>query len=440
MLYCGKGVDFMSILGFDRQDITPEIGCFLYGYVDDLRSESIHDRLNVNVFYFKDESSQALLISAEVCSINSVFSKKMREVLYARTGVPTDCIIIHGIHNHTGPNTDGNTGWGKLDIDYCENILLPATLKAAENAVKSAKPALVGANMGESLVGVNRREQTVDNRVNLGQCEWGCFDPRMAVFSFKTIDGAPIANLVYYTCHGTCAGVNTAISRDWAGGMIDALDRHTGVPTAFFCGAEGDVGPRLSNGKTVGTIKDVEIMGAKAGADAVRIFDGINEYKPLEFFIKNALVKLPLKRRIDKEDALEKLMEFRNHKVNLEGQIRDYCERVLKSYENDYVDEKSREIEQAIFGIGDNIFVAFPFELFSEIALRINKAKKGFEVFSLSNANGSEGYFPTEGELPKGGYEIDMFLTNYIQPYLDNADWHLIKETLKNLEEFKCTE
>ncbi len=430
----------MSLLGFDRQDITPEIGCFLYGYVDDLRSESIHDRLNVNAFYLKNDETAALMISAEVCSINTEFSARMRREISLATGVPSDNIILHGIHNHTGPNTDGNTGWGRLDIEYCEGVLLPAAVKASENAVKSAEEALVGISMGISLVGVNRREQTPENHVTFGQCEWGCFDPRMAVFSFKTTKGAPIANLVYYTCHGTCAGLNTAISRDWAGGMIDALENHTSAPTAFFCGPEGDVGPRLSNGQTVGKIEDVEVMGAIAGEDAKAIYDTITEYRPLDFSVIPASIDIPLKRRIDKEDALEKLLEFRNEKVNLEGQIRDYCERVLKSYEDDYIDIKARTIEQTLLSINDNIFVAMPFELFSEIALRINKAKKGFEVFCLSNANGSEGYFPTQSEIPKGGYEINMYLTHFIQPYCDKADWHLFKETLKNLEGFKCIE
>ena len=430
----------MSLLGFDRQDITPEIGCFLYGYVDDLRAESIHDRLNVNAFYMKNDETSALMISAEVCSINTEFSARMRREISLATGVPSENIILHGIHNHTGPNTDGNTGWGRLDIEYCENILLPATVKASENAVKSAKEALVGFAMGTSLVGVNRREQTPENHVIFGQCEWGCFDPRMAVFSFKTTDGENIANLVYYTCHGTCAGVNTAISRDWAGGMTDALHKHTSAPTAFFCGPEGDVGPRLPNGQTVGKIEDVELMGTKAGEDAKGIFDTITEYRPFEFSVIPSSIEIPLKRRIDKEDALEKLLEFRNERINLEGQIRDYCERVLKSYEDDYIDMRARTIEQTLLSINNNVFVAMPFELFSEIALRINKAKNGFEVFCLSNANGSEGYFPTQSEIPKGGYEINMYLTHFIQPYCDNADWHLIKETLKNLEGFKCIE
>ena len=431
----------MGYFGFGKCDITPEVGCYLYGYVDDLVSEGVHDNLSVNAFYFRNENQSALMISAEVCSINTVFSEKMRSEISEKTGVPYENIMIHGIHNHTGPNTDGNTGWGALDMPYCENILLPSAIRAAEAAVSSAVPALAGVGMGESLVGVNRREQDINNNIIFGQCEWGSMDKRMAVLSFRNAeDNSLIANLIFYTCHGTTAGLCKKISRDWAGGMIDTLEAHTNAPTAFFCGAEGDVGPRLSNGQTVGTIRDTEIMGETAGKDAVRIFDSIVSYSPLTFSVTSGVLKLPLKNRISKEDAASLLERFRNNTINLEGQKKDYAVRVLKSYEDGYQDKEFLSVPQTAISIGSFIFAAFPYELFSDIALRINKAKKGFEVFSLSNTNGSAGYFPCHSEISKGGYEIDMFLTHNIQPYCDNADFSLIKETLRNLEAFKCIE
>lgn len=430
----------MGLFGFGREDITPEIGCLLYGYVDDLESESVHDKLRVNAFYFADEKTEALMITAEVCSINTAIADKIRQAVSEKTGIEYDNIILHGIHNHTGPNTDGNTGWGDLDIDYCDNILLPATVKAASDAKNTAVNALVGFNMGESRVGVNRREQNLNNDIIFGQCPWGSFDPRMAVFAFTDINGKPLANLIFYTCHGTCAGLCKEISRDWAGGMMDKLEEKTGVPAAFFCGPEGDVGPRLSNGQTVGTIRDVEIMGETAGNDAVRIYECITEYAPLSIGIAAGELALPLKSRIPLEEARKHYEEHKNHSVNLEGQKRDYYSRVISSYKDEYEEKESIAVPQTALMINGSIFVSFAYELFSDIALRIDKAVEGYNVFSLSNANGSMGYFPCDSEISKGGYEIDMFLTQNIQPYCDNADWYLIKETLKNLEELICTE
>ena len=72
-------------------------------------------------------------------------------------------------------------------------------------------------------------------------------------------------------------------------------------------------------------------------------------------------------------------------------------------------------------------------KLFSEIGMRIDAAVEGLKVLSLSNTNGSEGYFPTQDQLCRGGYEIGMFLRNGIQPFADDADFHIVKETLRNL-------
>jgi len=71
--------------------------------------------------------------------------------------------------------------------------------------------------------------------------------------------------------------------------------------------------------------------------------------------------------------------------------------------------------------------------MFSEVGLRIDKYSREFKVLALSNTNGSEGYFVTEDQIPKGGYEVGMFLNGYIQQYVDNADYHVIMESLKNL-------
>lgn len=430
----------MGLFGFGKCDITPETGCLLYGYVDDLVSESIHDRLAANAFYFEDKGVSSFLITCDVCSINTIVSQKIRKAVSELTGTPFENIILHGIHNHTGPNTDGNTGWGDLDIPYCENILLPGILNACKRAVETKCEALVGVSIGKSDIGVNRREIDINNNCIFGQSPWGCYDPRMAVFSFTDTDEKPVANLIFYTCHGTCAGVCKEISRDFSGGMVDALAEFSGAPTAFFCGAEGDAGPRLPNGQTVGTIKDVEEMGLLAGKDAVDIYKKIDKYSPLEMKAAHTVLELPLKKRISLSEAKSLYERFKDFTVNLEGQTRSYASLVIDSYTNGYDEAQFRLIPQSAILINDSIFVAFPYEIFSEIALRIDREFKNHNIFSLSNANGSEGYFPTHSELSKGGYEIDMFLTGNVQPFTDHADWHLIKETLRNLEELVCTE
>lgn len=430
----------MELFGYDRQDITPPVGSLLYGYDDRCVSDHIHDRLRVHAFAFSQGARAFLMISAEVCIMQTALATKIRARIAEETDVRMEHILLCATHTHTGPNTDGNTGWGALDTAYCERIFIPNTVLAAKNALNNRKKALVGYHVGKSHIGVNRREQDIHNNLLLGQCAWGSYDPRMAVFAFRGEDGAPLANLVCYACHGTCAGYNTGISRDWSGGMLDMLEAHTGAPAAFFCGPAGDVGPRLASGRTTGDMRDVEAMGKKAGEDAVAVFQGITEYRPLQTAVTAGMLRLPLKKRLSQADAEDLLAPVRDKTINLEAQTRAYCERVLRSYEEGYEEKDCCYIPQTAVAIGDCVFASFPFELFSDIALRINREIKDCEVFSLSYTNGSEGYFPCHAELSKGGYEVQMYQTARIQPYADYADWHLAVETLRNLGGLPCTE
>ena len=41
----------------------------------------------------------------------------------------------------------------------------------------------------------------------------------------------------------------------------------------------------------------------------------------------------------------------------------------------------------------------------------------------------------SQDQICRGGYEIDMFKTGRLQPYADDADFYLIKESINHLKE-----
>ena len=423
-------------LGVARTIITPEIGCNLYGYSPDVLSESVHDDLNAIAFYFKSGDTEALLLNLSIASINTAISDEVTALIEERYSIPKGNIIISCTHTHSAPNVTGQIGWGDIDRKYYSEILLPNVLTAVENAKSSPVAVKMGVSVGESLIGVNRRQLHKNNEVHLGQNPWGPFDPKMTVITFVDENEKAVASIVHYGMHGTCAGKNHEISRDWSGVMIDELERQSGAITAFFNGAEGDVGPRLTNGLTtgVGDIAFAERHGAIAAADAVNIYNKTVAYHDAELSVFTGEVNVPLDRRISYEEAKEKYEQYKDCTINIKAQTAHYYKTQIDLYENGYVDKKFRTVPQTIIRIGDVAFIAFPYELFSEIAMRIAIEKKVPYTLSLSNSNGCEGYFVTEDQICRGGYEIGMFKTGYKQPYANNADWHLVKETLKNLD------
>ena len=137
---------------------------------------------------------------------------------------------------------------------------------------------------------------------------------------------------------------------------------------------------------------------------------------------------------MDYQTAKEMYNQFQKETVNLEGSLKKHYEDLIASYENGFQDEQFSAFPQTQIRIGDAVFVSFPFELFCEISMRIDRASKIPYVLSLSNANGSEGYFVSQDQICYGGYEVSMFKNGHLQAYCDNADSYVIQQTLSNLE------
>lgn len=422
-------------LGVAREVITPEIGGMLYGYPSCPHSTGVRDDLHVTVFAFSQKNLKALMISVELCAIRTDIANELRGELEEKFGVPKGKILMACTHTHSGPAMGGDGGqWGEFDQPYYDNIFRPAFIAAVEQALKAMEPVTVGIAVGASRVGVNRRELTLENKVTLGINEWGPYDPRMTVISFRKESGELLANMVAYGAHGTSAGACTLITRDWSGGMIDAMEAHTGAITAYFQGTEGDVAPRkLLEG--LSRIEQTDALEKLAAADAIRIFNSITDYQPVSIAVREDILRLPTKprmpydelcRRCDAVTDINKLrlMERVEYRFNL---------KVKASYEEGYQEQEFEEANQILFRIGDVIFAGAGFELFSEIGMRIDKAFPDQNVICLSCTNGKGGYFPTQSQLALGGYEIDSFRCRNVQRLVDDADFYYIKETIRNI-------
>ncbi len=423
-------------LGAAQTVITPPVGGRLYGYDPTTVSESVHDDLTASVFLFRTEDTDAMLISLTLCEADTKVCDELRGLASRISGVAVTRIMICCTHTHSGPNVAGNAGWGDIDRAYIDSVLLPRLSEAVEKAAGNVRPVTVGIGRGESFVGVNRREVYPDGSVRFGQNPWGCFDPTMTVLSFRYEDGSPAAHIIHYACHGTCAGHNHEITRDFSGIMCDRVSALFGGVTAFINGAEGDVGPRLSNGKTVGfgDIRYAEEHGGLAAADAVRIRRSIRHYSDAVLAADTYPVELPVKMRITLDEAKALREKYRGKAVNVDGQYAQYVEDVIASYQTDYTERNTKTVEQTLIRIGDVVLAGFPFEMFSEVARRVSAYAKVPQVLCVSLCNGMESYFVTEDQLCRGGYEVAMFRTASVQPYADNADTAYVNETVKNAE------
>lgn len=427
------------LAGAAKEDITPKIGTLLYGYVPDSVSTSIHDGLEAACAAFAQGDTKALLVTISVGDFGTALCDELRERIGKENGLPATRVVIAATHTHSAPNVSGIEGWGDIDREYVDNILFPRVCRACKRALEDLQPAELAIGTTESKVGINRRQQFPNGFIALGQNPWGCFDPEMTVIAIRNSETKKgIINMIHYSCHGTAAGNNREISRDWPGIMTDRLAAETGTLSAFWNGAVGDAGPRLTNGQTVGNIKHVEELGGIAATDAVKAYRNAGVYKAGELKLFEGVVGVPRKPLLPEAELRQKLATYEEPEklVNISRLEYAYYRESLEEYEAGCPPyEPEFSLNQTLISLGDVVFVPFPFEIFSEIALRLRAYSPIRHTLTLSNANGYSAYLPTEDQLVRGGYEVACFRFSSAHPLVDNADQILIDRTLALMSE-----
>ena len=426
---------FVFEAGAAREDITPPVGTLLYGYTPDTVSESVHDPLSATAAAFRQGGETVLLLTVTVGDFGTALCTEIRERIARELGLSAGRVIVSATHTHSAPNVSGMEGWGDVDRPYADGILFPAMEKAARRAVEGLAPAEIGVGCTESRVGINRRQQNRHGSVDFGQNPWGCCDLTMtcaAVRNAETKRG--ILNLIHYGCHGTAAGRNHEITRDWSGIMTDRLEAETGVLTAYWNGAQGDVGPRLTNGGTVGDIRHVEELGGVAASDALRAYRAVGPFIPGNLTVYEGEVRIPRKPLPPREEVAARLASYADPDALINIQRLQYAHfrAVMDEYEAGRpAASPDFSYPQTAVSLGDVLFVPFPFEIFSETSMRMRAYAPFRYVLCLSNTNGYEAYLPTEDQIVRGGYEVDCFLYSSARPLVNHADQVVIDENLR---------
>jgi hypothetical protein len=419
-------------VGVGREIITPKVGGNLFGYRPDIYSETIHDDLTVSAIAFIYNDVKAILISATVCLIDDNISDELRKLAGKNTDTAPENVILCATHTHSAPPLMKMRGWGDIDRPYYDEIFKPGFLKAVQTAVETLTPVQTGMSKGHSTVGINRRQLLHDDTVVLGQNPWGLYDPNMTVISFRDMTDKPIANLVHFGAHLTATGADPIVTRDWAGVMTDRLDFETGAISVYINGAQGDVAPRISCGQSAGEISYMREIGALAALDAVRIYKDIHSYKAADCDVATGEINIPYMPMIPLKEAENMLIEYESTPDHNIGSAKhSTLKEVVELHKKGLKTEENLKIEQTVLRIGDAVIVPMPYEVSSEISMRLRAEAPHRNVLLTSCANGSKGYLPTFDQMCRGGYEVEVFRWLYPHRLPDNADNYFINQNLQ---------
>ena len=440
--------------GFSRLDITPPLGAVLNGYYRERYADGILEKLYVNTIAFSDGESTAVAISLDISEILQRDTDIIRKLVAERTGLPFEAIFVACIHTHTAPVISEIISFFKCDpnyIDFFHKKICDSAVFAIED-MKEAK-AYIARRKCEGISFL-RRFRMPDGSISTNPPQGasvegpaGEVDETVQLVRL-TREGASDIAIINFGTHPDVIG-GTKICPDWPGFLRIYLEQAMadvangkGLCAIFFNGAQGDVAhadrfdPKTKT-LTKPVRKGVEhsrYMGRALAGAVMQMYDYAEEVNSDKVFFKQTFAKVAVNKGTPEqvEWARKRNQEFLDA-VDKRGIPTEVVEaRRYLRLENV---EPWVDLNVVTVGFGDVAFVGFPGEPFTKIGTETKNNSPFAMTLPCCNANGSEGYFPTDDALIHKGYEgtSSLFLPGVAGAMIDTAD-RLLKEVNEEIK------
>lgn len=423
--------------GAATSNITPPLGISINGGMSDRRATHIHDELHARCLVLDDGKTKLAFAVVDSCMIPREVIDEAKAIVEQRTQIPPSHVLISATHTHEAP-TAAAVFQSEPDPAYLK-FLAVRIADGIQRAANNLAPAKVGWGVGEAPDQVfNRRWRMKEGTVltdPFGRTDKvktnpgfgpdlvepaGPIDPQVWVLSVISPEGRPIAVLANYSLHYVGGEGPGHVSADYFGRFADRM--------AELLKADRQDPPfvaMMSNG-TSGDINNVNFRKpyepkppyaqmrhvANAVAEvAARAIEKIEHRDDITLDAKVASLTLGV-RKPPAEDIEQAKRYLAAHdtpvQVTLEG---IYAKETLALA--DYPDQVDL-IVQAM-RIGDLAITAIPCETFVEIGLELKEKSPIKSTFTISLANGYNGYLPTPEHHELGGYETWRAKSSYLE-------------------------
>ena len=395
--------------GTAKIDITPKKPVNMAGYgARKGLSKDVHDPLSARIIIFENNDKRLVLVSSDLIGFYGGTAEYMRKAIIDEFQLEPSELFLSAIHTHAGPSLTIDKEKGHPNnLEYTEHLKVKL-IEVIRKALSNMGPVNIGAGIGYSPVGANRRELRFDNSGNssirLGRNPYGPTDKEVLVVKMTKPDGRTIAALFDYASHATClGGKNYTISGDILGLAEQFVEKILGddVITAGFAGASGNIDPWFrvlpAFNTEPGWIPEPVLLGTMLGEEIVHTFRNIEKVSG-GGKIATAFITLELPGKPRSEDTIEK-----NH--------------------------PPAELNITAARVGDIAFVGIGCEVLTEIGMAIKAASPYKHTFVISHCNGAASYLPPEHLYIEGGYEIRS------SPFAPQAADIVVKQAVKMLHE-----
>ncbi|MCZ2341436.1 MAG: hypothetical protein LC104_06515 [Bacteroidales bacterium] len=422
--------------GAFAQDVTPKsFPISVNGGMSDRQATGAHDPIHARCLVLDDGTTKLAIVVVDSCMVPRKLMDAAKAKAAAKTGIPAENMLISATHTHTAPSS---TGVFQSDADKGYVAFLTEKIaEGIEKAHAARVPAEAGWGVAEEPSQVfNRRwflkpgtlitdpfGNTTDQvRMNpgIGNPDLvkpaGPVDPQVSILSVRTAKThKPIALLANYSLH--YVGDMPALSADYFGVFAELIGQKIGAEPGFVGimsnGTSGDVNNinfRKAHPKT-GVGERSRLVADLVANAALKAYQSAKHRSDISLDV--ATTELEFKVRKPKPDEVEKAKEILAGAKGrvLRGLTEVYARETVLI--NEYPDTVKSRMQA--MRVGELGIAAIPCETFTEIGLAIKEKSPLKPTFTISLANGYNGYLPTPKHHALGGYETWRARSSYLE-------------------------
>lgn len=433
--------------GAHAEPVTPErLPSPVNGSMRGAFADSVHDPMYARSLALHDGGQELIICVVDSCMVPREVCDEARRIASKETGLPPSRMLISATHTHSAATM---TPVFQSDPDPEYIATLPARIaRSLIQAHRNLEPAEIAWGKGsEASLLFNRRWMMKDGeaytnpfggttdraRMNPGHQNpevshpIGPIDPEITVVAARAMsDRRPLALLANYSLH--YVGGNPAISADYFGAFATEIATLLNATGERYRGHPPFVGI-MSNG-TSGDVNNVDFaqpapVGRRPGEQLQSVARTVaaetyRTYQRLVFRRHHKLRSLEtdLVLRVRKPSAAElaaarKLLELTPR--DKDGQYRD--QPAIYARESLLLDQYPDQlpVRLQVHQIGDLGLAAIPCEVFTSIGLDLKRTSPFSGHFTISLANGYNGYLPTPEQHRLGGYETWRARSSYLE-------------------------
>ncbi len=433
--------------GVARVDISPrEFPVRVNGNFLEAKATAVRDALEARALVLDDGSTRIALVVVDSCMVPRELLDRAKEHAKARTGIPTERMLISATHTHTAPAAMGALGC-PADANYSRG--LPEKIaEAIVHANENLREATIGWAKIEDPIHTHCRRwvrrpdklvvdpfgsPTARAQMHPGYESpdvigpSGPVDPELSILAVKTKAGRPLAVLANYSMHyfGT-----TPVSADYFGLFREELARLVGAtPEDEFVAmmSQGTSGDQhwmdYSQPKSNITI---ETYAKEVAQKAHEAWQRVSYRDHVPLAMRESTLKL--QRRVP--DAA-RLAWAQTHKGAEDSAAKTLPE--VYAREAFFLrDDPERELKIQAIRIGELAIAAIPNEVFALTGLKLKARSPFASTFTIELANGAEGYIPPPEQHFLGGYTTWPARTASLEV---QAEPKIVEAVLKLLED-----